>query len=69
MEFAAWQARLDWNVAGRVGALCSTYALENIGTTSHHFTPDEFAIRYAEYFGAEPTLAELSQSAPIGAGK
>jgi adenosine kinase len=67
--FAAWQAGLSWDVAGRVGALCSTYALENVGTTTHHFTPDEFAVRYTEYFGVEPTLAKLGQSDLVGAGK
>ncbi len=67
--FAAWQAGLSWDVAGRVGALCSTYALENIGTTTHRFTQDEFAIRYAEYFGAEPALTELRQGNLVGTGQ
>ncbi len=61
--FAAWMVGLPWDVVGRVGALCSTYALENIGTTSHRFTPAEFATRYAEYFGAESTLAQMQQNA------
>ena len=67
--FAAWQAGLEWDVAGRVGALCSTYALENIGTTSHRFTQDEFAARYTEYFGAEPVLAELQREDLVEAGQ
>ncbi|MBX3015009.1 MAG: carbohydrate kinase family protein [Caldilineaceae bacterium] len=57
--FAAQLAGLAPAVAGRVGALCSTYALENIGTTAHRFTLPEFAARYAQFFGAEPTLAAL----------
>ena len=61
--FAAWQAGLPWDVVGRVGALCSTYALENIGTTTHRFSPAEFAARYAAYFGEQPALAKLGQGA------
>ncbi|MCB9138391.1 MAG: carbohydrate kinase family protein [Caldilineaceae bacterium] len=63
--FAAWMAGLPWDVAGRVGALCSTYALEQIGTTSHRFTPDEFISRYESYFGAQPELARLRQPAAV----
>ena len=57
--FAAWMAGLPWNVAGRVGALCSTYALEHIGTTTHNFTVDDFVRRYEATFGPEPELARL----------
>ncbi len=58
--FAAVLAGLPLAVCGRVGALCSTYALENIGTTSHRFTAAEFTERYASFFGGEPTLAQLN---------
>ena len=61
--FAALLADLPWPVAGRVGALCSTYALENVGTTTHRFTTAEFIQRYARVFGAEPALEQL-QSMP-----
>jgi adenosine kinase len=57
--FAAALAELPWGVCGRVGALCSTYALEHIGTTSHRFSLDQFSARYTEIFGAEPALARL----------
>jgi adenosine kinase len=57
--FAAVLAGLPWEVAGRVGAICGAYALEHPGTSSHRFTPDELALRYAENFGAEPRLARL----------
>ena len=57
--FAAWMAGLPWNVAGRVGALCSTYALEHIGTTTHNFTVADFVTRYEATFGPEPELARL----------
>jgi len=57
--FAALSADLPLAVAGRVGALCSTYVLENLGTASHHFTVSEFVKRYEENFGAEAGLARL----------
>jgi adenosine kinase len=60
--FAAVLAGLPLAVCGRVGALCSTYALEHIGTTSHRFTVTEFAARYATFFGAEPSLGQLNGS-------
>jgi adenosine kinase len=62
--FAAWAAGLSWATAGRVGALCSSYALENIGTTAHHFTLDEFIARYTATFGEEPTLQALGAALP-----
>ena len=57
--FAAVLAGLPWDVAGRVAALCGAYALEQRGTTSHHFTPAEFVTRYQTNFGAESRLDHL----------
>ena len=57
--FAAVLAGLPWDVSGRVAALCGAYALEQRGTTSHHFTPAEFVTRYQTNFGAEPRLDHL----------
>lgn len=54
--FAARQAGLPWDVAGRIAALCGTYALENVGPTGHHFTAGEFIARYTTNFGDEPLL-------------
>lgn len=61
--FAARQVGLPLAVCGRVGALCSAYALENVGTTAHRFTLSEFAARYGETFGGEPALAALGAAA------
>ncbi len=61
--FAAVLAGLPWEVAGRVGAICGAYALENPGTSSHKFTLEEMIQRYADNFGHEPRLAKLSQEA------
>jgi adenosine kinase len=40
---------LPWDVAGRMGALASTYVLENMGTQNHHFTPAQFVARYRQH--------------------
>jgi adenosine kinase len=45
---------LPWPVAGRVGALAATYAIEVLGTQRHHFTPERFLDRYAASFGPVP---------------
>jgi adenosine kinase len=54
-----WLHGLPWPVAGRVGALAATYALEHLGTQAHAYTLPEFMTRYAASFGEVP--AELSQ--------
>jgi adenosine kinase len=59
--FAAWGVGLPLAVCGRVGALCSTYILEQVGTSSHKFNLAEFIARYEENFGAEPGLAKLGK--------
>lgn len=41
---------LSWEVAGRVGALCSTYVIEQAGTQDHTFTLVEFITRFREHF-------------------
>jgi adenosine kinase len=63
--FAARLRGLPLAVCGRVGSLCSIYALEHIGTTTHRFTPTEFVARYTESFGPEPALAVLAQPAEV----
>jgi adenosine kinase len=63
--FAARMAGLPLEVCGKVGALCSVYALEQMGTTAHRFTLDEFIARYAVYFGDEPSLELLRQPAQV----
>ncbi len=36
----------DWETCGKMGALSSTYVLENVGTQAHHYTREEFVARY-----------------------
>jgi adenosine kinase len=38
-------------VAAQIGSVAATYALEHLGGTSHAYTWDEFAARYAAHFG------------------
>jgi adenosine kinase len=40
----------DWELSGKVGALCATYVLENIGTQTHNFTPAQFVARFRSCF-------------------
>jgi adenosine kinase len=57
---------LDWPVAGRVGSLAATYALESIGTQAHHYTRYDFAERYAREFGTlPPELATALAVEPV----
>ncbi len=56
---------LPWDIAGRIGALASTYVLENIGTQNHHFTPVEFVERYRRHEDDHGALDILLQSASI----
>jgi len=47
---------LNLEVAGRVASLAATYAVEQVGTIEHDYTPADFSRRYEEAFGSE--LAE-----------
>jgi adenosine kinase len=57
--FAARLKGMPFEVCGRVGSLCATYALEHIGPIEHKFTLNEFIARYKENFGSEPALEML----------
>ena len=41
---------LSWDLVGRLGALAATYALEQPGPQSHHYTLAEFVVRFREHF-------------------
>jgi adenosine kinase len=41
---------LPWNISGRLGALCSAYSLEFIGTQNHYFTHAAFVERFRTQF-------------------
>lgn len=57
--FASLSLGLPWEVAGRVGSLCSAYCLEHLGPSTHSFAWAEFSARYEQNFGAEPLLEKL----------
>ena len=42
---------LDLAAAGRVASLAATYAVEQVGTIEHSYSPPEFSTRYREAFG------------------
>jgi len=50
---------LSWHLAGRMGALAATYALEQPGPQSHHYTPAEFVARYRQFFDDKGMLDGL----------
>jgi adenosine kinase len=43
---------LDLETAGKVASLAATYAVEQVGTVEHSYTPAEFSQRYKEAFSA-----------------
>jgi adenosine kinase len=49
-------------VAGRVAALTAAYAVEQRGCQEHHFTPADFAERYASAFGSAPEIEALAEA-------
>jgi len=54
---------LPLKTAGEMGALCATYALEQIGTQSHYFTLPEFIARFRRHFDDQGCLEKLRESA------
>lgn len=62
--FAACLTGMPLPVCGRVGALCSAYALEQVGTTAHRFALEEFTRRYEAAFGPEPALQAFALRHP-----
>jgi adenosine kinase len=56
---------LPWDVAGRMGALASTYVLEKVGTQNHFYTPLEFVERYRQQEDDQGALDSLLNSESI----
>jgi len=50
---------LSWDLAGRMGALAATYALESPGPQSHHYTLAEFVARFRQFFDDKGMLDAL----------
>jgi adenosine kinase len=56
---AGFSHGLDWETCGRMGALAATYCLEQAGTQSHNYTPEEFVERYRQHFDDRGLLNSL----------
>jgi adenosine kinase len=56
---AGWPLKL----AGEVGALCATYALEHVGTQNHRYNLPEFIARFRSQFNDEGLLDSLLEPA------
>jgi adenosine kinase len=46
----------DLRISGQMGAVASSYAVENFGTQEHHYTKKEFTKRYEETYNAKITV-------------
>jgi len=46
----------DWQTTGRIASLAGAIKIEKHGTQNHSFTPDQFAQRYRDSFGASIDL-------------
>jgi adenosine kinase len=53
------QLGLPWEIIGRIGALCATYVLENLGPQTHRYTKEAFVQRFRENFDDEGALDSL----------
>ena len=49
-------------VVGRVAALAAAFAIEHRGCQEHHYTPAEFAERYASAFEPSPEVEALAET-------
>jgi adenosine kinase len=57
----------DWplDIAAQAGSLCATYCIEQIGTQTHHFTPEDFVARYRSEYDDAGVLDALLETAKI----
>jgi adenosine kinase len=55
--------RFPLEVVGRIAALAAAYVVEQQGCQEHHYTPTEFAQRYANAFGYSPEVEALAEPA------
>ncbi len=57
---------LSWDLAGRMGSLAATYALEAPGPQSHRYTQAEFVARFRHHFDDRGALDPLCGGAREG---
>lgn len=58
---------LPWDVVGRLATLSAVYAVEQVGTQQHYYTPAEFVERYRENFGPAPEVEALFEARSVAA--
>ncbi|NQS92513.1 MAG: carbohydrate kinase family protein [Chloroflexi bacterium] len=51
--------KLDLKLCGEMGALAACYCLETDGPQSHRYTPEEFVVRFRQYFEDQGKLDVL----------
>jgi len=56
---------LSWDLAGKMGALAATCALEQPGPQSHHYTTAEFVARFREHFDDQGALNQLTNQSNL----
>lgn len=49
----------SWELSAQVGSLCAAYALEHVGTQSHHFTVSEFIARFRTQYQDNGQLDQM----------
>ena len=54
-----YNLNLDWETCGKMGSLAAAYCLEQKGTQSHFYTPEQFVARYRESFDDQGVLDVL----------
>jgi adenosine kinase len=54
-----WLLGMDLKICGMMGSLAAAYCLEQRGTQSHWFTPQEFIIRFRQHFDDQNALDSL----------
>jgi adenosine kinase len=57
---------MPWPVAGRMGSVAASYAMESVGGQPEAYSLPAFVQRYEENYGSEPALAPLTASGSSG---
>ncbi len=51
----------DLNLCGEMGSLAAAYCLETDGPQSHSYTPEQYILRFRQYFNDKSKLDILLQ--------
>tara|TARA_B100000945_G_scaffold319862_1_gene328178 strand:+ start:2185 stop:3156 length:972 start_codon:yes stop_codon:yes gene_type:complete len=61
----AYALDLSLELCGKVGALCATYCVENVGTQNHYYTIRQFVDRFRVYFDDAGLLDSLLSDSEV----